>query len=232
MPLAHSRRNPTFHRENRLDSSTYNEDSDRREPQTKGGATVDEFWSNLLAGVVSGGVIATVLTLTTARWVAQIKSTVEDEARRITETRSLEWELLRDVLGPVTVHQQRTKMAFQRWKSRNILLETLIIADSNGRVRAILLDKFYLLTPELRGPAVDLIEHYDLWFEAYERERKSQKPEADQSAFTFVGPAGYPFPRAAEDVFTRARDETWARLVIRPEPPGATGRTGSARRSV
>jgi hypothetical protein len=183
----------------------------------RGGRTMDTFWSNLLAGLVSGGVIATVLTLTTSRWVAEVKTTVEDQARRITEGRDLEWELLRDVLGPVTVHLKRTNMAFRRWKSKNILLESLIIADSNARVRAILLDKFHLLPPDLRDHAEKLIEHYDLWFEAFERERNSQKPEAEQSPFTFVGPEGYPFPRTAEAAFEQRRNETYARLLTEYE---------------
>jgi hypothetical protein len=179
------------------------------------------FFSTLIAGLVSGTVIATVLTLATSRWVAEVKATVQDEADRITETRTLEWELLRQVLGPVVANQRRTGLAFKRWREKNVLLETLIIAESNRRVRDILLDNFHLLTPDLRKPASELIEHYDLWLEAYERERKSQKPEEAQSAFTFVGPAGYPFPHDAETAFAEALDRTYERLMA-VERPGAS----------
>ena len=185
---------------------------------------MDLFFSSLVAGLLSGGVIATVLTLSTSRWVAEVKATVEDEADRITETRTLDWELLRQVLGPVVAHQRRTGMAFTRWRDKNVLLETLIIADSNRTVRNILLNNFHLLTPDLRDPASKLIEHYDLWLEAFERERNSQKPEEQQSTFTFVGPAGYPFPKEAERAFTDALDRGYERLtaVSKPrEPRGA-----------
>lgn len=181
---------------------------------------METFFSSLLAGILSGGVIATVLTLATSRWVAEVKAKVEDEASRITETRNLEWELLRQVLGPVVAHLHRTKMAFARWREKNVLLETLIIAQSNETVRDILLGHFHLLTPELRGPASRLIEHYDLWLEAYERERKSQKPEEEQSRFTFVGPIGYPFPHDAEAAFEDALEATYKRLTNRPLPRG------------
>ena len=180
------------------------------------------FFSTLVAGLVSGSVIAAVLTLATSRWVAEVKATVQDEADRITETRNLEWELLRQVLGPVVANQQRTGLAFKRWREKNVLLETLIIAESNRRVRDILLDNFHLLTPDLRKPASKLIEHYDLWLEAYERERNSQKPDEAQSAFTFVGPAGYPFPRDAESAFALALDRTYERLMA-VEARGAAG---------
>lgn len=173
---------------------------------------MDDFGSLLLAGLLSGGVIAAVLGLITARWAARIRSTVEDEARRITETRGLEWELLREVLGPVNAHMRRTNMAFTRWQAGNLLLETLIIADSNRKIRDILLDKFHLLTPELRDPASRLIEHFDVWLEMFERERNSQKPVDSQAKFTFAGPAGFPYPKDAETAFRASLDRTYAHL--------------------
>lgn len=178
----------------------------------------ETFISYLVAGLLSGGVIATVLSLASARWAARVTAAVKEEGDRVAETRGLEWELLRQVLGPVVAHLRRTDLAFARWRDRNVLLESLIIADSNTKVRDILLEKFHLLTPDLREPASKLIEHYDLWLEAYERERKSQKPEAEQATFTFVGPAGYPFPRDAQAAFYAALDRTYARLTARETP--------------
>ena len=76
------------------------------------------------------------------------------------------------------------------------------------------------LSTDLSEHARTLIEHYDLWLEAYARERKSQKPEEEQATFTFVGPAGYPFPREAQAAFYAALDRTYAGLTALAAPRG------------
>ncbi|MET4638017.1 hypothetical protein [Mycetocola sp. 2940] len=173
---------------------------------------MDDLWSAILGAVVSGTVIAALVGLLTRRSEARIKESVAAEFRAIAEARDADRALLAEVLGPVCAHLARTRQAFGRWRSRNLHLETRIMADSNETIRRILLEKYHLLTPELRPPAMKLVEHYDKWFEVYERERNSGKPEAEQASFIFAGPEGYKFPKESEVEFREALDAVDARL--------------------
>jgi hypothetical protein len=169
--------------------------------------------SALIAGLLSGSVIATVLGLMTQRRSIMLESQIQDSFRRLVETRESQWALLQQVLGPVCAHLQRTELAFARWKEQNLFLEQQIIAESNREVRRILLEKYHLLTPHLRVPAMQLVQHYDRWFEEFDRQRQKQSPEEGTARFVFVGPEGFPFPRQAQRMFYDALDDAYAQLV-------------------
>jgi hypothetical protein len=47
--------------------------------------------------------------------------------------------------------------------------------------------------------ATELIVHYDVWLEEFDRMRSAATP-SDES-FVFAGPSGYPFPHEAERAF-------------------------------
>jgi hypothetical protein len=170
--------------------------------------------SALVAGLLSGSVIAAVLGLVTRRYSLRQESEIQDQFRRLVETRESRWALLQDVLGPVCAHLQRTGMAFRRWHEKNLFLEQQIIYESNAEVRRILLAKYHLLTPELRPYAMEFVQHYDRWFEEFEKQRRSQNPSEGTATFVFTGPQGFPFPRKAEQAFEAALDQTYAQLAL------------------
>jgi hypothetical protein len=174
----------------------------------------ESFKDALLAAVLSGGVIAAVLGLVTHRHSLRQKSEIEDQFRRLVETRESRWALLQEVLGPVNAHLARTRLAFGRWREQNLFLEQQIIYESNAEIRRILLAKYHLLTPELRPHAMELVQHFDRWFEEFEKQRRAQTPSDGGASFVFVGPQGYPFPRAAEEAFTAALDQTYTQLGL------------------
>ena len=180
----------------------------------------DSFQDALLAAVLSGGVIATVLGLVTHRRSLQQASEIEDQFRRLVETRESRWALLQEVLGPVNAHLARTRLAFGRWREQNLFLEQQIIYESNAEIRTILLAKYHLLTPELRPHAMELVQHFDRWFEEFEKQRRSQNPVEGGATFVFVGPQGYPFPRQAEAAFVTALDDVSAQLGLTPSAAG------------
>lgn len=161
-------------------------------------------WSAFAGAILSGTVLATLLGIVTRRSEARIKETVSAEFRAMDEARDADVALLGEVLGPVCAHLARTSRAFSRWREKNLHLETHIVADSNEVIRHILLEKYHLLPAELREPAMELVEHYDKWFEVYERERNSGKPEELQASFIFAGPEGFHFPRDSERAFKDA----------------------------
>lgn len=110
-----------------------------------------------------------------------------------------------ELLAPMIVQLDRTRVAFERWNSQNLPLETKIILDGNEAVKALLLLKAHLVPSELKEDAAKLVEHYDRWLEEYERLRGGPNPNLDEP-FVFVGPKGYPFPRGSAQKF-RARYE-------------------------
>ena len=95
---------------------------------------------------------------------------------------------------------ERTRRAFDRWSGKNLYLEARIIREGNLAFRDLLLAKGHLIPPHLMADAALLVEHYDRWLEEFENKRTEQNP-ANEDAFVFVGPAGYPFPREAENHF-------------------------------
>lgn len=83
-----------------------------------------------------------------------------------------------------------------------------MIREGNQTIRDLLLEKGYLIPPELLEDAGKLIEHYDVWLEKFEEQRGSEKPDLE-SSFVFAGPEGYPFPRQAADRFQEMFRAYW-----------------------
>ena len=79
-------------------------------------------------------------------------------------------------------------MAFGRWHELNLFLEQQIIFEGNAEVRGIPLAEYHLLTPGLRRPAMELVQDFDMWFEEFEKQRRSQNPSEGGAAFVFVRP--------------------------------------------
>jgi len=60
---------------------------------------------------------------------------------------------------------------------------------------------------------MQLVQHYDRWFEEFDRQRQKQSPEEGTARFVFVGPEGFPFPRQAQRMFYDALDDAYSQLV-------------------
>lgn len=165
----------------------------------------DVLVSTFIGSLLSGGVIVVVIRLLTLNWETtvqtRVQSVIEDEFKKIVEGREADRALLYEVLGPVCGNLVRTKQAFHRWRNRNPTLELKVIAESNGVIRQTILTKYHLIPRHLRDNAMELVSHYDKWFEVYDDERNSGKPEAEQATHIFAGIHGVPFPSEAEEAF-------------------------------
>jgi hypothetical protein len=117
-----------------------------------------------------------------------------------------------ELLGPVYMQLERTRRAFERWDQKNAYLEGKVVREGNLAIRDLLLTKPSLIPPELRPHASELVQHYDVWLEEYERWRVSQPASQDSPAYIFVGPQGYEFPKPAEQGFVHAFERYWAEL--------------------
>jgi hypothetical protein len=176
---------------------------------------MNNFLELVLAGILSGAVISTVLSTILYRRTASIAEDIKNEYARslavFTSTRAWKEKSVSELLGPLYIQFDRTSRAFSRWQSKNLFLEAKVIKEGNLTIRDLLLSKSYLIPPALLEDASTLIEHYDRWLEEFERIRNDQNPDLD-TPFVFVGTKGFPFPIDAETNFRKAFTEMWREL--------------------
>lgn len=170
------------------------------------------FWQLLLAGLLSGGFLAAILGFLLLEQSTRIAEEVRAEvqaAMEVARTRR-EWreQSLSELMGPIYMNLGRTKSAFDRWSEKNLYLESKVIAKGNEAILTLLLTKSYLIPPELRNCANQLIQHYDVWLEEFKRKRLAEQPDLE-STFVFAGPKGFPFPRECGTAFREKFEEMW-----------------------
>lgn len=155
----------------------------------------------VLAALISGTVASAVIGVLFKGYVTSI----EEEVR---SRRSWKEQSVAELLGPMNIQFNRSKRAFDRWRGQDLYLEAKVIRVANETIRDLLLEKGHLIPPDLLDAAGDLIEHYDVWLELFEKQRGGTEPDL-QSPFTFAGPAGYPFPVEAEVRFKERYQQYW-----------------------
>jgi hypothetical protein len=162
------------------------------------------FFQVTLGGLLGSSVATAILGALFFRWSKTVESEIKahfDRQFRVFEsTRAWKQQSLSELLGPLNMHFERTKAAFDRWNGKNLFLEAQIVRQGNQTIRDTLLAKGHLIPPNLIPFATKLVVHYDVWMEAFDRIRGESSPSPD-TPFVFVGPAGYPFPRDAEEAF-------------------------------
>jgi hypothetical protein len=115
------------------------------------------------------------------------------------------------LLGQLCIQFGRTKRAFQRYNDTNLFLEAKVLKESNERIRDLLLEKPYLIPPELIEDAIRLIEHYHVWLDEFYKQRDSENPNL-KAKFIFVRKKGFYFPRDSEQRFKDKYFELWNEL--------------------
>jgi hypothetical protein len=165
---------------------------------------MSSFLTITLGDLVGSGIAAALVAALLHRRNVQVENEIKayfDEQLKVFEsTRSWKEKALTELFGPMAIQLDRTRRAFERWGSKNLYLEARVVREGNIAVRDMLLANGHLIPPHLIESAGALIEHYDRWLEEFERVRAATNP-ADDQAFVFVGPAGFPFPREAEEKF-------------------------------
>ena len=170
---------------------------------------------SLATGVLTGGLVSTVVSLMflrrTTKIQEEIKSQFEQRLAVFESTRGWKERSVSELLGPVYMQLDRTQRAFDHWHEKNLYLEMKVIREGNLTIRDLLLTKANLIPQKLLDDAGQLILHYDRWLEEFERIRERDKPDL-QTPFVFVGPQGYPFPRASADKFQAEFKTLWTEL--------------------
>ena len=162
------------------------------------------FLQVTLGGLLGSSVATAVIGAMFLRWNKTVESEVKSHFDRqfnvFQSTRAWKQQALTELFGPLKMQLDRTKAAFDRWDRKNLYLEGQVVRQGNQTVRDTLLAKGHLIPSHLVKHATDLVIHYDVWMEEFDRVRTSGSSSSDES-FVFVGPAGYPFPHAAEAAF-------------------------------
>lgn len=182
-----------------------------------------DFWQVTLGGLLGSGLATTLLGMILARRIQRIQRQVEEEFNTRQSRRDYQRQALFELFGPSKMQFLRTKRAFDRWRDRNDFLEEQVVRAGNLAIRNLLLEKGHLIPPDLINHAESLIEHYDAWLEAFERERGSGKKANLEVKRIFVGPAGYPFPKDAEKAFRARADQLQRELFDVPMEPRISG---------
>jgi|TARA_B110000879_G_C11182935_1_gene519525 hypothetical protein len=101
-----------------------------------------------------------------------------------------------DVLGKVSLNFERSKIAYENYiREGKIYLHARILKESNQRIRDLLLENAHILKNNLRDDAVDLITHYDIWFEMWNDLKQKIAPELYD---VFIFENKFKFPKEAE----------------------------------
>ena len=171
--------------------------------------------SALLSGAVAAAIIGAILGAVLLRRNTQLQESIRLQFVQIAAVASSHrtWKerTIAELLGPMYMQLDRTERAFRRWEAHNVFLESKVIKDGNVIIRDLLLSKSHLIPPDLLQDAGLLVEHFDRWLEEFAKVRGDKEPDLQQ-AFVFVGPKGYPFPRASAKKFEARFREVWTEL--------------------
>ncbi len=166
------------------------------------------FGSSLITSIVSF-----FLLKKTERITAEVKKDFEFLKEKLLT--DLQWKQSAcKIMGEIYFHLFRTRKAFDRYsmiKKQNKFLEVEVIKNSNQKIRDLILEKGYLIHPDLTKEANKLIEHYDVWLEKYNLLRLEKDVDV---LHIYVGPDGFKFPDEAEDKFKKYYLKLWRELYL------------------
>lgn len=157
----------------------------------------------VVAALISGTVASTIIGIVFKRWIT--KTEVETKSHRTWKEQSVS-----ELLGPLVIQFNRTDRALSRWHDKNLYLEAEVVRVGNKTIRDLLLSKSHLIPPHLLVHAGNLIEHYDVWLEKFEEQRKKESPERE-SKFVFAGP-DFLFPSKSEEELQKIYVQYWNEL--------------------
>jgi hypothetical protein len=113
------------------------------------------------------------------------------------------------VLGEIYVQFKRSEVAYKDYLNNDKkFLHAKILKTANTRIRSLLIKNFYLLPSYLETGALELIAHYDIWFEKWQDLKKNLNPGLDDQ---FVFQNATTFPKEAcislEKEFLKLKNE-------------------------
>jgi hypothetical protein len=131
------------------------------------------IWQMIFTAVLSGTVFSAILGLVFHRRLKSVEARLNEELQRNVEifrtTRAWKEAAISELFGPMVMQFHRVKRACNRYKRKNIYLETKVIAEGNTTIKHLPLSHGHLIPAELLDDAGHLVEHFDVWLEEFER---------------------------------------------------------------
>lgn len=176
---------------------------------------MEQFLNLLLAALISSSVVGLIVGFLFKRKsetiAAEVKNQFEQNMTVFKSSYVWKEKTVSELLGLINIQFNRTKRASDRYTDTNLFLEAKVLKEGNQTIRNLLLEKAYLIPSELMKEANDLIEHYDVWLEEFNKQRDAENPNLNQK-FIYAGPQGFLFPRKAEKKFKDKYQELWNEL--------------------
>lgn len=169
----------------------------------------------LLSASVMGAIVTAILNVLFRQRLEKISTDIKNQSDKLSliykSRYSWQEASIAGLLGPVNMLLYRTEIAFRRLQAHNTFVEAKILKESNEKIRDLLLQQSHLIPAVLQEDANQLLTHYDRYLEEFERLRGADAVPSDEP-FVFVGPKGFPFPRASADKFQAYYRELWQQL--------------------
>lgn len=143
--------------------------------------------------LISGG-IGFFITKRDERLKKKIESEFKKRDKFFDAKISFRLRALEELLAPIVLQFTRSKIALKSYNANNEFREK-ILKKCNETILDLLLTKGYLIPTSLMPSAVELINHYDEWLQAYQIVRESENKSDTPYVFT------YNFPSEAERKF-------------------------------
>lgn len=172
---------------------------------------MEEYLKIIIASIFSGAVVASFVSIIFKRKTEKITAEIKNqfEMNLTSQKTGHVWKekAVAELYGPLCFQFSRTQKAFGRYREKNLFLEAKVLKDGNEKIRNLLLEKSYLIPPDLIDDANNLVEHYDVWLEEFSKLRETENPTSE--TFVFAGPKGFAFPKASEKKFKEKYLELW-----------------------
>ena len=163
----------------------------------------------------SSAVAAAIITIIFKRKTERITNEIKNqfEVLLMTQKSGHAWKekAVSELFGPIVFQFARTKLAFDRYGGNNEYLETEVLKDGNEKIKNLILEKSYLIPPDLMEHGNELVKHYDVWLEEFSKFRETDNP-SEIKKFIFASPKGFRFPKKAEEKFKEKYSELWKKL--------------------
>lgn len=176
---------------------------------------MDEILKLIIASVFSSAVAAAVISIIFKKKTERISNEIKNQFELLSMMQKTghAWneKAVSELYGPMNFQFARTKLAFSRYSGKNEYLEAKILKDGNEKIKNLILEKSYLIPPDLMEYGNKLVAHYDVWLEEYSKFREAENP-TELKEFIFAGPNGFPFPRDAEQKFKEKYADLWNKL--------------------
>lgn len=176
---------------------------------------MEEISKLIIASMFSSAVAAAIISLIFKRKTERIANEIKNqfEVLLLTQKSNHAWneKAVSELFGPIVFQFARTKLAFDRYEGSNEYLETKVLKDGNEKIKNLILEKSYLIPPDLMDDGNELVKHYDIWLEEFSKFRETENP-AEIKKFIFAGPKGFAFPKKAEEKFKEKYAELWKKL--------------------